>query len=565
MNPLRILLVDDSLAVGTLIGEQLRSNGHLVTFVRSGEDAIASYRESLPELILMDIEMPGMGGLEAIKQIRKIPAPLRVPIITVTSHTDETSLLSSFMAGADDYISKPIQPLTLDIRIQAMMRVVSVQRSSAATIDNMIEGVIRIDRVGRISAFNKAAENIFGYTASEVLGKNVNMLMPSPYREEHDDYLGNYAATGKRKIIGVGREVSGQRKNGEIFPMHLGVTDVETPDDRFFVGLIRDLTVEKTLRKRLAESRNFLADVIEHSPAATYVKSREGRYLLVNRKHEEITGKLRAETLGKTDAEIFPAAAAEAYRRVDLDVMASGSTIEAEEALHDEQGDTFFLSVKFPTRNSANEITGICGISTDITPIKNYQKELERLSQFDELTNLFNRRHFISLAKHELNRSSRYDSKLSVMMLDIDHFKRINDRHGHKAGDQVLANVGKQIGDALRDSDIAGRMGGEEFAILLPETDLEQARIVAERLRKHVAETWLDIGDGSSLNCTLSIGVATMTDQKTDLENLLHQADTALYAAKNSGRNKVCCAERNRPAQKTTQRQGRSAPAATTS
>lgn len=548
MNPLRILLADDSLAIGTLIGEQLRSNGHLVTIVKSGEEAIASYREALPELILMDIEMPGMGGLEAIKQIRKIPSPVRVPIITVTGHTDEASLLSSFMAGADDYIIKPIQPLLLDIRIQAMMRVVSVQRSSAAMIDNMIEGVVRIDRVGRITAFNKAAENIFGYTANEALGNNVKMLMPSPFREEHDDYLGNYAATGKAKIIGMGREVTGLRKNGEIFPMQLGVTDVETPDDRFFVGLIRDLTVEKTLRKRLAESRNFLADVIEHSPAATYVKSREGRYLLVNRKHEELTGMLREQTLGKTDAEIFPAAAAEAYRRVDLNVMANESAIETEEELHNEQGESFFLSVKFPTRNSSNEITGICGISTDITPIKHYQKELERLSQFDELTNLFNRRHFISLAKHELNRSSRYGSKLSVMMLDIDLFKQVNDRHGHKTGDLVLANIGKQIGAALRESDIAGRMGGEEFAILLPETDHEQARIVAERLRKQVAETSLDIGDGCTLNCTLSIGVATMTDQPTDLEKLLHQADTALYTAKNSGRNRVSYAEPNHPA-----------------
>ena len=548
MNPLRILLADDSLAISTLIGEQLRSNGHLVTVVQSGEEAIASYREALPELILMDIEMPGMGGLEAIKQIRKIPSPVRVPIITVTGHTDEANLLSSFMAGADDYIIKPIQPLLLDIRIQAMMRVVSVQRSSAAMIDNMIEGVVRIDRVGRITAFNKAAENIFGYTANEALGNNVKMLMPSPFREEHDDYLGNYAATGKAKIIGMDREVTGLRKNGETFPMQLGVTDVETPDDRFFVGLIRDLTVEKTLRKRLAESRNFLADVIEHSPAATYVKSREGRYLLLNRKHEEVTGKLREQTLGKTDAEIFPAATAEAYRRVDLDVMASGSTIEAEEELRNEQGESFFLSVKFPTRNSANEITGICGISTDITPIKHYQQELERLSQFDELTNLFNRRHFISLAKHELNRSSRYGSKLSVMMLDIDLFKQVNDRHGHKTGDLVLASIGKQIGAALRESDIAGRMGGEEFAILLPETDHEQARIVAERLRKQVAETSLDIGDGRTLSCTLSIGVATMTDQPTDLEKLLHQADTALYAAKNSGRNRVSCADLNHPA-----------------
>ncbi|MBS1138734.1 MAG: hypothetical protein H6R13_187 [Proteobacteria bacterium] len=539
MNPLRILLADDSVAMGSLIGEQLRSNGHTVTFVQSGEEAIAAFRESPPELILMDIDMPGMGGLEAIKQIRRIPTAGRVPIITVTGHTDEASLLSSFMAGADDYITKPVQPLSLDIRIQAMMRIVAVQRSAAATIDHMIEGVIRIDRVGRISAFNKAAENIFGYTVSEVMGKNVNMLMPSPYREGHDEYLGNYAATGERKIIGIGREVTGLRKNGETFPMQLGVTDVSTPDDHFFVGLIRDLTVENDLRKRLSESRNFLADVIEHSGAATYVKNCEGQYLLVNRQYEDVTGKLREQTLGKTDAELFPEAVAEAYRRVDLEVMTSGQTIEAEEILHDERGEFHFLSVKFPTRNGAGEITGICGMSTDITQLKRNQKELERLSQYDALTNLFNRRHFFSLARHELSRSARYDSDLSVMMIDIDHFKKINDSYGHKAGDVVLAKVAQQISEALRKTDLAGRLGGEEFAILLPETDLEQARIVAERLRTQVAETAHYLGAGKTLSCTLSIGIAAMTEKKTDLETLLHHADTALYAAKNSGRNKV--------------------------
>jgi diguanylate cyclase (GGDEF)-like protein/PAS domain S-box-containing protein len=539
MKPLQILLADDSAAMGSLIGEQLRSNGHIVTFVQSGEEAIAAFLESPPELILMDIEMPGMGGLEAIKQIRKIPTAVRVPIITVTGHTDEASLLSSFMAGADDYITKPVQPLNLDIRIQAMMRIVSVQRAAAATIDHMIEGVIRIDRVGRISAFNKAAENIFGYAASEVMGKNVNILMPSPYREEHDDYLGNYAATGERKIIGSGREVQGQRKNGEIFPLQLGVTEVQTPDDRFFVGLLRDLSVEKMLRTKLAKSRNFLADLIDHSNAATYVKNCEGRFLLVNRKFEEVTGKSREQALGRKETELFPEAIAEAYRRVDLEVMSSGRMVEAEEVLKNEKGESFFLSVKFPTKNSAGEITGICGMSTDITQIKRYQKELERLSQYDTLTNLFNRRHFVGLAKHELNRCSRYGGNLSVMMLDIDHFKQVNDGYGHKTGDLVLSKIGQQISATLRDTDIAGRMGGEEFAILLPETDLEQARMVAERLRKQVAEMAIDIGDGKTLNCTLSIGIASKLDKQTDLEDLLHQADTALYAAKNAGRNKV--------------------------
>ncbi|WP_434516802.1 diguanylate cyclase [Dechloromonas sp. ARDL1] len=548
MNPLRILLADDSVSVGEYIGELLRSNGHQVTLVQSGEAAIAAFQESPPELVLMDIEMPGMGGLEAIKKIRKIFLPVRVPIIVITSHGGEATLLDSFMAGADDYLTKPVEPLQLDIRIQAMMRIVSAQRSTAAMVDNVMEGIIRIDRVGRITAFNKAAENIFGYVPSEVLGQNVKMLMPNPDRDRHDEYIGNYVAAGKGRIIGKGREVIGLRKNGETFPMHLGVNEAETPDDRFFIGVVRDLTVEKALRSKLAESRNFLADVIENSPAATYVKNREGRYLLVNRMHEEVTGMSRAQTLGKTDAEIFPTSAADAYRRVDQEVMTTGRTVEAEETLVDKRGEACFLSIKFPTRNTAGEITGICGISTDITQIKHYQRELERLSRFDDLTNLYNRRHFVTLARHELSRSKRYGGKLSVMMVDIDHFKRVNDNHGHKTGDIVLATIAGQIRQALRDTDIAGRLGGEEFSIILPETELGNAILVAERLRQQVAASAIEIGNGNTLNCTLSIGVADLGDEAEDVEKLLHRADLALYEAKNNGRNRVVSAGPDRPA-----------------
>ena len=549
MNPLRILLADDSVSVGEYIGELLRSNGHTVTHVQNGEAALAAFRESPPELVLMDVEMPGMGGLEAIKRIRKVLLPVRVPIIVITSHANEATLLDSFMAGADDYLSKPFDPLQLDIRIQAMMRIVSAQRSTAAMVDNVMEGIIRIDRVGRITAFNKAAETIFGYTPSEVLGQNVKMLMPNPDRDKHDEYIGNYVATGEPKIIGKGREVVGLRKNGETFPMHLGVSEAETPDDRFFIGVVRDLTVETALRARLAESRNFLANVIENIPSVTYVKNRQGRNLLVNRKYEEITGKSREQVLGKLDSEIHAPAEAESYRASDLQVMHSGQVLEIEESLSTADGEKYFLSVKFPTRNPAGEITGICGISTEITQIKHYQRELERLSQYDELTGLFNRRHFMSLARHELSRSARYGGELALLMLDIDYFKRVNDDHGHRAGDLVLTAISQEIRQALRETDIPGRLGGEEFAVLLPETGAEQAQQVAERLRKAVAGKIIDIGDEKQLGCTVSIGVAAKpTGPSNDLEGLLHWADTALYAAKNAGRDRVVSAGSDRPA-----------------
>ena len=320
MKALRILLADDSPSIGEMICGQLRSNGHQVRFVTSGEAAVAAFRDETPELVLMDIEMPGIGGLEAIRRIRRIPTQTWVPIIIVTGHHDEAHLLDGFMAGADDYLHKPVQPLLLDLRIQAMIRIVASQRSAMATVDELFEGVIRIDRAGRITAFDKAAEGIFGYAAREVLGENVKMLMPSPHREAHDTYIGDYLATGERRIIGIGHEVQGQRKNGELFPMHLGVSEVETPDEQFFVGIVRDLSEENALRAALSENRHFLADVIENSPDATYVKDRAGRYLLVNRMHEEVSGTPRSVTLGKTDAELFPAAMAEAYRQVDLAV-----------------------------------------------------------------------------------------------------------------------------------------------------------------------------------------------------------------------------------------------------
>jgi diguanylate cyclase (GGDEF)-like protein/PAS domain S-box-containing protein len=251
LKPLNILLADDAKSVGQFVSEYLRSTGHQVTLVESGEAAVAAYRQQAFDLVLMDVVMPGIGGLEAVRQIKAIPTATWVPVIITTSLEAEEDILSGYMAGADDYMVKPIKPMTLDIRIRSMMRIAALQRSTTAVIDNVIEGIVQIDRAGRIGRFNKAAETIFGYVEAEVLGKNVNMLMPSPYKEAHDDYLANYVATGQAKVIGIGRVVTGLRKNGENFPMHLGVTEAATPEGKFFIGLVRDITVEERMQRQI--------------------------------------------------------------------------------------------------------------------------------------------------------------------------------------------------------------------------------------------------------------------------------------------------------------------------
>ena len=253
MKALRILAADDSPSFLAVLNEILQGDGHTVILAKSGEEAVALYHSAHPDLIIMDRIMPGMGGIQAAREIRKQPTPNWTPIILITSTMDDGDVLEAFSAGVDEFLLKPINPLFLHIRLNSVMRIASIQRSTLAVINELLDGVVRIDSVGVISMFNAAAERIFGYSVAEVLGKNVSMLMPSPDREQHDPYIGNYHATNSPKIIGKGRRVIGQRKNGSTFPMHLGITEATTPDGRFFIGLIRDLSMQEELLEKIQQ------------------------------------------------------------------------------------------------------------------------------------------------------------------------------------------------------------------------------------------------------------------------------------------------------------------------
>jgi diguanylate cyclase (GGDEF)-like protein len=184
------------------------------------------------------------------------------------------------------------------------------------------------------------------------------------------------------------------------------------------------------------------------------------------------------------------------------------------------------------------------GIHTDISEQKLVAQELERQARTDHLTGVSNRGYFMELAEHELRRSVRYGTPLTVFMMDIDFFKQINDRYGHKVGDTVLKKLTEVCLEALREVDILGRMGGEEFAIILPETVIGEGAEVAERLRKTIAETAIPMEAGLPLHCTVSIGVTTLASMDDNIDVLLNLADKALYEAKNAGRNKVCVSSR---------------------
>lgn len=190
-----------------------------------------------------------------------------------------------------------------------------------------------------------------------------------------------------------------------------------------------------------------------------------------------------------------------------------------------------------PNASDIERITFAANLAAIAIENRNARNELEHRAYSDYLTGLANRRYFIEQAELELSRHNRYENKLSLIMLDIDYFKKINDTYGHNVGDLVLQKIAEVSRSILRDIDIIGRIGGEEFAILLPETSLEDSIKVAERLRVEISNASV-ILENSEVTFTSSFGVVAAN--KSNIDELLIKADKALYKAKESGRNRVC-------------------------
>ena len=196
-----------------------------------------------------------------------------------------------------------------------------------------------------------------------------------------------------------------------------------------------------------------------------------------------------------------------------------------------------YMRSDFLQRRTINERTD--ELRSALLEVEKARGKAEALSQLDPLTGLYNRRYFFSVAEQELERTARNHHCVSVIMLDIDHFKNINDSHGHRTGDMVLQEIARKICDTLRTIDTPCRYGGEEFAILLPETDLSASELIGCRLRQVIEAMRINNGDGTIL-ITASVGIASLTgDDYTKADVLVEMADQALYDAKKAGRNQV--------------------------
>ncbi|WP_407314945.1 diguanylate cyclase [Pseudomonas sp. nanlin1] len=198
-----------------------------------------------------------------------------------------------------------------------------------------------------------------------------------------------------------------------------------------------------------------------------------------------------------------------------------------------------------PLRSIRGDISHLCLVIYDVTNVATQSRQLhashqqlQTLLSADHLTGLYNRGHWEDAVRHEFARHQRYGHMAALMMLDIDHFKRINDEHGHLVGDRVIRAVADTLREHVREADIPGRYGGEEYAVLLPDTDSEGARVLAERLREAIEGLQL-AHQGQGIAVTVSIGVADLGSSAADCSELIEWADRALYASKRAGRNRV--------------------------
>jgi len=259
----------------------------------------------------------------------------------------------------------------------------------------------------------------------------------------------------------------------------------------------------------------------------------------VNPAFTTLTGYRPEEIIGKSTRLLHgPKTDPKTVARI-LAAMQAQQPIRVELLSYSKSGEETWLDINIvPIRDPNDRVTHFAAIERDLTAIKRLQQELTLMASTDSLTGLLNRRRFMDCAAAEFSRAQRYQRELSLVMFDIDHFKRINDTRGHLVGDQVIKTMARHLHALLRNTDWPARWGGEEFAVLMPETPLEGAAILAGRVRAELENLVITTADGP-VQFTVSAGVAARTEDDRHFMALMERADTALYAAKHNGRNCV--------------------------
>lgn len=450
-----ILVVDDIPANVKLLEAKLNGEYYDVITAKDGLEAIEMVQKHKPDLILLDVMMPGMDGFETCRQLKANKEVSHIPVVMVTALSEPSDRVRGLEAGADDFITKPINDTALFARVRSLVRM------------KVLMDELRLrDKTGLDMGVMDGDGNSF---TSEVTGAHIVVI---------DD------------------DMVQCRKIQERFEGKQRVTVLN--DAASFEGMVRQSA--KTVDLYMINTHLVDADGLR---LATHIKSIESERhvpIIMLVEEEDTHLMLKGLELGINDYLVMPIDYNEMQARVKTQIRRK----RYQDALK-----------------------------------SNYQQSIS-MAITDKLTGLYNR-HYLDTHLNNMVRHALANQKpLSLMIMDMDHFKSVNDSFGHDVGDEVLRQLSQIIIGAVRSSDLAARFGGEEFVVLLPESDFPSAFGMAERMRRTVEEYVFRITHAQGvLNKTLSIGVSTLNMAGDSPEHLIKRADAALYEAKHGGRNRV--------------------------
>ncbi len=448
----RVLVVDDILANVRLLEAKLTAEYFEVITAMNGLDALEAVARSKPDLILLDVMMPGIDGIEVCKRIKSNPATQHIPVVMVTALDQPEDRVRGLNAGADDFLTKPVNDISLFCRIKSLVRL------------KMLTDELRIRA--------ETGDNLHSILRNEVLAN---------------------AEQGRILLVDT-RETSVERIKSALSGHHL-VTSVDDPN--FAVETAATVSVPFELIVISLEQVKF--DGLRLCSQLRSLEATRQTPILILVEPDDQTRLLRALDMGVNDYLLRPVDRQELLARVNTQIKRWRYTEQ----------------------------------------LRSSVKASIELAVTDSLTGLYNRRyletHLTSLIEHFINRGK----SLAVLAVDVDFFKPINDTYGHDAGDKVLQELAVRIRENTRTIDLCCRTGGEEFVLVLPSTNMAAAHVIAERLRKSIASKLFTVGQTPAIPVTVSIGVAALNNVEDTLDKLLKRADSALYAAKREGRNRV--------------------------
>jgi diguanylate cyclase (GGDEF)-like protein/PAS domain S-box-containing protein len=389
---------------------------------------------------------------------------------------------------------------------------------------------------------NKAYLEWFGKTPEQMRGIRIQDLMGEELFGKNEPFIRAALRGETQRFERTLTKADGS--SGYTLANYIPDLNGDGDGARGFFVLVTDVTELKRAVTALEQSEWKLKTIIETEPECVKVLAMDGTLQQINRAGlQMIEADSEAQVIGRPMTDFVVPEYRSAF--VDLNervIQGETGTLEFE-IVGLKGGRRWLETHAVPMRDVNGQIAGVLGVTRDATQRKQVEQELKQLAQTDSLTHLANRRYFLALADQELSRVQRYGGTLSVLMVDIDFFKKVNDTYGHKAGDTVLQCFAGVIKEALRGVDAVGRVGGEEFAAVLPQTDSEHAVEVAQRLCNMTAALNVVLDPQRSLHFTVSIGVSTFSGTNASIETLLNHADQALYQAKSTGRNRVCVYE----------------------